>query len=423
VQNRREYGDDPGVVAEVGTMTHRERMLRAARGDWADRLPFVPRLDLWHNANVRRGTVPARYGRNATTARIADDLGVGHHRIIPEFLKARTPDDTIDRGLGIFRLRGFAYRAELTQVERVVRTEEGATVVEYRTPVGTVSCKMTLTDEMLDSGASITWLNEHVIKRPEDYRVVGYIFRNIRLTSDYDNYLEFQREVGDHGLAVAHGLGSASPVQHLMRDLVDSTQFYYELADRPKEIQQLVEDLTPFYDQLVRILAASPAEAVMMGANYDDTITYPPLFKAHILPWLQRWGDIFHAEGKIFMSHCDGENEGLLDLLAASGIDVAESVCAPPMVQCRLDTMRRAFGGKITIFGGVPSVALLEDSMSEEEFEAHMRGLFAEIAPADRFILGVSDMVPPDAKWERLVRIAEMVEQWGGLPLKAGPDR
>ena len=30
-------------------MTDRERMLRAARGEWADRLPFAPRLDLWHN--------------------------------------------------------------------------------------------------------------------------------------------------------------------------------------------------------------------------------------------------------------------------------------------------------------------------------------------------------------------------------------
>ena len=46
-----------------------------------------------------------------------------------------------------------------------------------------------------------------------------------------------------------------------------------------------------------------------------------------------------------------------------------------------------------------------------------MRRLFAEIAPGDRFILGVSDMVPPDAKWERLLRIAEMVEQWGTLPM------
>ena len=154
-------------------MTHKERMLRAARGEWADRLPFAPRLDLWHNSNSRRRRLPPGYGPKTTTAEIADDLGVAHHRIIPEFLKARTPDDTIDRGLGIFRLRGFAYRAELTGVDRVVREEDGATVVEYHTPVGSVSCKMTLTDEMLDSGASITWLNEHVIKRPEDYRVVG----------------------------------------------------------------------------------------------------------------------------------------------------------------------------------------------------------------------------------------------------------
>ncbi len=400
-------------------MTHKERMLRAARGQGADRLPFAPRLDLWHNANVRRGTLPAPYGLDTPTARIADDLGVAHHRIIPEFLKVRTADDSIDRGLGIYRLQGFAYRAELTNVDRVVRKENGSTVVEYHTPVGSVSCTMTLTEEMLDAGASISWIDEHVIKRPEDYRVVGYIFRNIRVSPDYDNYAAFQREVGDRGLAVAHGLGSASPVQHLMRDFVDGTQFYYELADHPKEVQQLVEDLTPFYEQLVAILAASPAEAVMMGANYDDMITYPPLFEEHILPWLQRWADVLHGGGKIFMSHCDGENTGLLDLLAASGIDVAESVCAPPMVQCSLGAMRRAFGGKITIFGGVPSVALLEESLTDEEFEAHMRGLFAEIAPGDRFILGVSDMVPPDARWERLVRIAEMVERRGALPLGA----
>jgi hypothetical protein len=399
-------------------MTHKERMLRAARGEWADRLPFAPRLDLWHNANIRRGTLPPRYRAGATTTEIADDLGVAHHRIIPEFLKVRTPDDTIDRGLGIFRLRGFAYRAELREVDRVVRQENGATVVEYHTPVGSVRCVMTFTEEMLQAGASISWLDEHVIKGPQDYRVVGHIFRNIHLAPDYDNYRAFQQEVGDRGLAVAHGLGSASPVQHLMRDLVDGTQFYYELADHAKEVEQLVEDLTPFYEQLVRILAASPAEAVMMGANYDDTITYPPLFEAHILPWLQKWADVLHAGGKIFMSHCDGENEGLLDLLAASGIDVAESVCAPPMVQVSLGAMRRAFGGKITIFGGVPSVALLEESMTDDEFEAHMRALFAEIAPGDRFILGVSDMVPPDAKWERLVRIARMVEERGALPLR-----
>jgi hypothetical protein len=72
----------------------------------------------------------------------------------------------------------------------------------------------------------------------------------------------------------------------------------------------------------------------------------------------------------------------------------------------------------VTIFGGVPSVVLLEDSMSEEAFEKYMKNLFREIAPGDRFILGVSDTTPPNAKFERLLRITDMVNEWGTLPLK-----
>ena len=42
-----------------------------------------------------------------------------------------------------------------------------------------------------------------------------------------------------------------------------------------------------------------------------------------------------------------------------------------------------------------------------------MKNLFREIAPGDRFILGVSDTTPPDAKFERLLRITEMVKRMG----------
>jgi hypothetical protein len=80
--------------------------------------------------------------------------------------------------------------------------------------------------------------------------------------------------------------------------------------------------------------------------------------------------------------------------------------------------VKKAFQGKVTIFGGIPSVALLEDSMPDEKFESFMQDLFREIAPGDRFILGVSDTTPPDAKFERLLRITEMVQEWGQLPMK-----
>jgi hypothetical protein len=100
-------------------------------------------------------------------------------------------------------------------------------------------------------------------------------------------------------------------------------------------------------------------------------------------------------------------------------MDIAEAICPQPMTKVTLREVKKAFQGKVTIFGGVPSVALLEESMSDEGFEKFMKNLFAEIVPGDRFILGVSDTTPPDAKFDRLFRITEMVYKWGKLPMEA----
>jgi hypothetical protein len=398
--------------------THKERMLKAARGEWPDQLPWVPRIDLWYNSNSLRGTLPSRYPPGVTQDGIADDIGGGYHKIVPDFLSARSSEDTIDRGLGIFRLWGMPYRAELAGVEREVKKEGEATRVIYHTPIGSVSCKILFTEEMRRAGVSISWVSEHVIKESRDYKIVGYIFKNIKVTPDYEGYLGFQRQVGDKGFVAARGLAAASPMQQIMRDFLDATQFYLEMYDHPQEMAQLCEDMEPYYDQLFRALADSPAEVVFHGSNFDEMITYPPFFRNYIMPYLQRLADMLHARGKLLICHCDGENQGLLDLIAESGMDIAEAICPQPMTKVTISEVKKSFKGKVTIFGGVPSVALLEQSMSDEEFERFMKNLFQEIVPGDRFILGISDTTPPDAKFERLFRITEMVQGWGKLPMK-----
>ena len=398
-------------------MTHKERMLKAARGEWADHLPWVPRIDLWHNSNSMRGTLPPPFKPDATLDEVADYIGGGYHKIVPEFLKVRSPEDNIDRGLGVFRLWGMAYRPELVGVERDVKREGDATTVIYHTSVGSVSCKLLYTEEMKRAGVSIIWIAEPVIKEPKDYKVVGYIFKNIKVYPDYANYLEYQRKVGDKGYVATFANLASSPMHHIMKEFMDPTKFYLELYDHPKELQQLCEDMEPYYEQIYRVLADSPAEIIVSGGNYDEMLTYPPFFRDHIMPHLQRFANIIHPKGKLLQTHCDGENKGLLDLLAESGMDVAEAICPQPMTKVTITEVKKAFKGKITIFGGIPSIALLEESMSDEEFEKFMKNLFKEIAPGDRFILGISDTTPPDAKFERLLRITEMVQEWGKLPM------
>jgi len=400
-------------------MTKKERMLKVARGERADCLPWAPRIELWYNANSARGTLPGKY-KDAAVDEIADDIGGCYHKIIPEWLKLeRSPEDNIDRGLGVYRLWGMAYRTELVGVDRETKKEGDITTVTYHTPVGSVSCKILYNEDMKRRGASITWVAEHVLKEPKDYKTVGYIFKNMKILPDYDNYLEFQRKVGDKGFAAAFGLVGGSPMHHIMREgLINVSNFYLEMYDHPKELRQLCEDMDPFFDQMFRTLADSPAEVIASGFNYDAMITYPPFFEEHILPHVQKLADMLHSKGKLLLNHCDGENKGLLDLILESGIDIAEAVAPQPMTKITISEAKKAFKGKVTIMGGVPSVALLEESMPDEEFEQFMKNLFREIAPGDRFILAVGDCVPPDAKFERLLRITEMVQQWGQLPMK-----
>lgn len=397
-------------------MTHKERMLKAIRGERTDTIPWVPRLDLWYNSNFAKGTLPEKY-KGMTLEDILNDLGVGHYNVIPKFNRTRGDKGNIDRGLGLYDLWGMSYRIELHNTERVIKKEGNSTKVEYHTPIGSVSCKFEFTEEMRKAGATISWVSEHIIKKLEDYKVVGYIFRNIKVYPTYNDYMDYYKWVGDKGIASIYANNAASPMQHIMREFMDITRFFTDLYEYPDVVQQLCEDMDQYFSDIFDVVAKAPGETVLFGANYDETLTYPPFFERHIMPYLQRASAIFHQNGKFLISHCDGENKGLLDLLLQSGIDVAEAVCPQPMTKCSIAEIRKAFGDKITIFGGIPSNILLENSMSEENFEKYLERLFIDIAPGDKFILGVADTTPPDAKISRIEKIRDWIYEKGRLPL------
>ena len=72
-------------------------------------------------------------------------------------------------------------------------------------------------------------------------------------------------------------------------------------------------------------------------------------------------------------------------------------------------------GKATTVWGGIPSVALLDDSMSDPQFSSHLDSIFGELGTGERLILGVSDNVPPDASIDRLARISERVAAFGAV--------
>jgi methanogenic corrinoid protein MtbC1 len=404
-------------------MTHKDRIRMVIRGEMADRIPYVPRLDLWHNANALALTLPERH-RGKGPDEICRDEGWALHKAVPDFANQPEPDAMLHRALGIFSLREQVVRVVFSpKVEIRVRREAGRTTVEYHTPKGVVRTVSVYSEEMKKAGISIPWIAEHAIKRREDYAIVACLFENTDLAPRYEAFGQLQREIGEDGMPTAYFTGCASPIHHIQKQFLDATEFYFHYSDYQKEMQNLAESIAPLYDKALQLTAASPAEMVHWGGNYDDMVTYAPYFEKELLPWIRKASERLGACGKYVSCHCDGENEGLMDLIRDSGMHVAEAVCPAPMTKVTIEEYYRRWADRLTIFGGIPSTLLLEESTTDAEFEGYLDHLFKAVAPGTRMILGIADSTPPQGVFDRLVRIGERVEKEGRLPLEGGAFR
>ena len=393
-------------------MTGKERMLAALRGEPADRIPWAPRLDLWFNAHQGAGTLPAQH-RGGTLRDLIDDLGWDYHGVVPDFRDLRSPDDDADRALGLWDLWPIPYRTVFEGVRRTIRRDGDRTLVEYETPHGTIRTVTVFDDAMRQAGITISHVAERAFKSADDYAALGYLFEHAHAVPNDGGYREFEAHVGDRGIAVGWISVAASPMHWIQRELMPVDLFFYEMHDHPAEMARLAEQVGVFWRRLMAVAVDCPADVLLIGANYDSMIQYPPFFEQHMMPWLRAAARDLHAAGKVLLTHTDGENTGLLGHYLASEIDIADSVCPAPMTKLTFREVRDVFGGRITIMGGIPSIALLPDTLDDGELERFLDGFFDALGRGDHLILGISDTTPPAAPLDRLRRIADRIDAFG----------
>ncbi len=389
-------------------MGFRTDALQSIRGIAPERLPYAPRFDLWFNAHQYRGTLPGEYRDCRTPLDVSRLLGVGAHLVVPDYLRPERPEQMYDRGIGVYHLPQVPHRVTLRGVERTVEENDGATVVTYRTPRGKVTVEYAFTPDMRSAGTSISWIRKHAAVSGEDYAPLVWLFDHLEVEPEYGGLERIIGEAGEDGLVVANGSMPGSPMQFVMRDLMDMNFFYMQIFDNPEGMRALTGAIGGYFERFMPVAASCPAEVILFGANMDETITYPPFYEEHILPWIQRFADLAHARGKHVLIHADGENRALFDLYRQSGIDILEAVAPAPMTKTDIrEILERSEG--MTVWGGVPSVILMPETFPEAEFERYMEDVLAAVGKRPRFILGVSDTTPPDADFSRLARIRDML--------------
>jgi len=404
--------------------THKARVLAALRGETVDRLPYVPRLDLWYLANATSGTLPKQHAGRAMNEIARAEGWALHHRFADNQLDPQYQPQYLHRGINVFYSRDTVFDVVLPQdVEVKVHRAGARTRVEYHTPLGMVSATTHYDVDSQRHGITIPALVEHLIKTPRDYAPAGYLFEHMDVVPNFERFSRWAaEEMREDGVPVAIGSFDASPFHLIQRDLIDPTQFFIHYKDHYAEMRGLADRIAPLLDKALNVLRESPAEVVWWGANFDDMLTYPPYFAQEIQPWIRKAASILETAGKRVLCHTDGENRGLMDLIRDSGMHIAESFCPAPMTKVTLAEYYRHWSPKLALFGGIPSTVVLPGT-SEADFEAYMDELFHAVAPGGRIVIGIADEVPPQAVFSRLQRIGERIEREGRLPLQAGAYR
>ncbi len=373
-------------------MTNRGRMLAILDGKTPDRIPWIPRLNIWYDANRREGTLPAEY-QGKSLREVERDVFGG----------------TAGRDGRIFNIK-------LRDVEiRTRQTGELETLTEYITPVGTVSTKLRSTEQFRRQGIQDAEV-EFMLKRREDYAVVEYIIEHTDYTPAYEEYQQYEQQVGEDSYPMVN-CGDC-PLHYWLRTLAGYDQGYFHLNDYANEVEHLLDVLTDrLRENVWKHMLDSPARLLMHGHHLSSQMTPPSIFEQYILPYYEELSPKLRERGKVLAMHGDNDTRAIFSHIERAGIGMVECFATHPMVPTTLAEAREAWGDRVIIFGAVPSV-ILERPYTDKQFEQYMDDLFRTIAPGGAFILGIADNAMPGSDINRIRRITEMVDQRGTYPIQ-----
>jgi hypothetical protein len=367
----------------LAEMTRRERIMASARKQKVDKLPFY---HYW------------RHCQTGWAERECRNRGMGINWLRPPYVMHR-------------------HGVEVTEKPGVV---EGKAVVHrtYSTPVGSV-----YEEEWREAGVGqwhanrswrgvTPWLTSHLIKGPDDYKVVKYIVENTEYVADYFPIEQAMDWLGDEGVVLDNL--PHSPLQMLLIYWLGSEggRFFFHLADYPDLVEDLMAAVSRSREPMYEIAAQSPAPIAMCGDNVDGALVGPRLFEKYFMPEYEKQAKVLHQHGKIMAVHMDGRLAVLKNLIPKTPIDIIEAFHPLPMGDLPLDEALALWRDK-TIWIGFPDAVYQLGTQATRE---RALSLLQEATPGDRLAVAMSTENPVSN--QNLIQLTAVLEK-AYLPLTA----
>jgi hypothetical protein len=371
-------------------MTVRERILAVYHGETPDVVPYMLDLSHWF------------YHKN----RVPWDLSVAYDKPESELIAYHK-----QAGAGFYmpNLGSFYSASYGADVQSEVQKEyhDGVPEIVWRltTPLGSIE-RRRMWEESSYSWAITRW----GVQTEQDLRVLGYALGSRTYAPLWDRYRAWVDEVGDMG--VVYLSAGYSAMGHILNYWLGVSGTAYAAADWPSTLREVVDQINDNTLKLIDLLAASPAEIIIMGDNFSSDIQSPRFFakwsRAYYAEAIRR----LHAAGKCVAVHIDGKLRGAISMIRDAGADCGDAITPAPMGDLSPLECREEGGPSFILSGGVPPTLWLPE-VSREAFEKSVLEWLALKRYGPRLIANAGDQVPPHAAEERIEIMRELVEQYG----------
>jgi uroporphyrinogen-III decarboxylase len=181
----------------------------------------------------------------------------------------------------------------------------------------------------------------------------------------------------------------------------------------PDFYQAYMETIADFIVAYNEALADTEFHCIGMQGNIaNSAIVGPDFFDQYILPFEKRLVDTVKAAGKFVLYHNCGNARLLQASYLKMGIDIWETVAAPPQGDNDLKTAKEFFGDKLTLSGNLDQVDFLKRA-SLEEIDQEVTKLMQTGKPGGRYIFATSDYLEKNTPLENVKKVIEVAKREG----------
>jgi hypothetical protein len=346
------------------SMTSRERLLAAIRGDRPDRVPVAP----WGFARV--------------------DM----HSALGQELLART-DPFVNIGLGCDPIGGAAWPLE-SWIEGPVRR-----------------LRVRLADRELTAAhtttAQTTAATEYLCKSADDLRAV-LAAPYVEPQPDVAAFRALQAEIAGRGLVIL-GFGTALNFLH---DALGPALCCQLWAEDP-ELLKWAADIAG--QRIARVVARACEGGVdclrLYGGEYATELMGPRAWQALVVAHDQPLVALIQAHGAIAHYHNHGRMARWIEAIAALGVDSLDPIEQPPYGDLAMGEAWRRVGDRVCLVGGLDDMEVL-DTRSWAEIEPLARQVLESVGRM-RFILGgTSSSLFGEHGARHFMRLAELAAEY-----------